>query len=125
GSGDLGFGLRSECSPYYLDHGRRRGFIATDADAGLRAVANLAEVDRVRPGVFENFGLTHAHLDCDGVEERGLLDLPTERRQSLAQCPGGGMILVCNAPETVRAVVDRIHRRDHSPEDVRAADGRG
>src|SRR5215813_3184152 len=107
-SGDLSFGLRSECSPYCLDHGRRGGFIATDADAGLRAGANFAEVDRVRCGIFENFGLTRTHLDCDGVEERSLLNLPTERRQSVDQRPGGAMDLVRNVPETVRAVIDRI-----------------
>src|SRR5215471_20121019 len=122
GSGDLGLGLRSECSPYCLDHGRRSGLIATDADAGLRAGADLAQVDRVRRGVFENFGLARAHLDCDGVEERSLLHLPTERRQSLDQSPGGAMDLMRNAPETVRAVIDRIHRRDHRRENLRGAD---
>src|SRR5262249_44256345 len=69
GSGDLGFGLRSECSPYCLDHGWRGGFIATDADAGLCAGADFAQIDRVRRGGFENFELARAHLDRDGVEE--------------------------------------------------------
>src|SRR5262245_40861141 len=125
GSGDSGFGLRSECSPYCLDHGRRGGLIATDADAGPRAGADFAQVDRVRREVFENFGLARAHLDGDGVEERGLLHVPAERRQSLDQGPGGAMDLVRNAPEPVRAVIDRIHRRDARRQNLRGADVRG
>src|SRR5262249_59765699 len=82
-SGNLGFGLGTECSPHCRDHGRRCGFVATDADAGLRAGADLAEIDRARGGVFKNFALTRTHLASYGIEERSLLPLPTERRQSL------------------------------------------
>src|SRR5262249_56317200 len=74
---------------------------------------------------LENLGWGGGALDGTGVEERGWLDLPTERRQSLDQRPGGAMDLVCNAPETVRAVIDRIHRRDHRRENLRSADVRG
>ena len=35
------------------------------------------------------------------------------------------MDLVRNVPETVRAVIDRIHRRDHRRENLRSADVRG
>ena len=47
-SGDLSFGLRSECLPYCLDHGRRGDFIATDADAGLRAGTRPLAADGAR-----------------------------------------------------------------------------
>ena len=84
-----------------------------------------SDLNRVRRGIFEDYGLTRAHLDCDGVEERSLLHMPTERRQSLDQSPGGAMDLVRNVPETVRAVIDRIHRRDHRRKNLRGADVRG
>src|SRR5439155_26677291 len=85
--------LSAECPTYRFNHGRRSGFIATNADAGLRAGADFAQVDRARPGVLENFGLARAHLDRDRIEERSLLHAPAERRQSLDQSPGSTMDL--------------------------------
>src|SRR5581483_5773158 len=95
-------------------------FIERDAD---RVLATRADIDAMTLGNFDDFARAHrAETDLHRVEERLARNLKTESVESGCEQFRKEMDALRDATQSIRAVINRIHRRDHREENLRRAD---
>ena len=108
----------AERAPHRLDDPRRGGLVDRDAEL----VVTDPQIDFFSEGTANDLTLLVAGGHRHGVEERLAVRRKAELAQARRQCRRAAMRGAGDVRQSLRAVIDRIHRGDHGEQHLRGAD---